>query len=201
MQMCLHIAYTSMRALSLCSQKLVTPVCSKVDQTGAQDWVQSMFFSGIWCVVCTVYCFTTNICTHVVKAETIDNKTVWQDILFFLQTMWALWLFHWPCVCSVYQCIGALRLWLHMLFVHSTHDICGKRPVCAQVDTIHTVGGKKNMTHTANNLLLRIPAPLQFASSLYFWLWLWERSWVTCCLHSHSQSVTVNLNAVGFLTQ
>lgn len=51
--------------------------------------------------------------------------------------MWALWLVLWPRVCSVYQYIRVLTLRMHTVFVRGTHYICGKRPVCTQVDTIH----------------------------------------------------------------
>lgn len=57
----------------------------------------------------------------------------------------------WPRVCSVYQSVDTV-----LVFVHSTHYICGKWPMCTQVDTMHTAG--KRMTQKTNNLLLQISA-------------------------------------------
>lgn len=114
---------------------------------------------------------------------------------FFYSGVRAVWLFRWPCVCSVYQCIGALRLWLHTLFVRSTHYICGKRPVCTQVDTIHTAG--KSMTQKANSLLLQISALLYsatcYSSDFDMRMQLSELWRGAGVLHLFSQSLTVEI--------
>lgn len=65
---------------------------------------------------------------------------------------------------SVHQSVDTVAS--HTLFVHSTHNICGKRPVCTQVDTIHTHCSEEH--DTENTVLLTISALLCSVVSFIF---------------------------------
>lgn len=83
-------------------------------------------------------------------------------------------IFIWPCICSVYQYIRVLTLRLHTLLfdlINRTHYICGRWPLCAQVDSTHTAG--ESVTQKTNDLLLFLISAV-FALLLHIFDFAWE---------------------------